>query len=444
MTSLGAIFKLYRGHPLFLLLSGALVGVMAIIYFLWSQRVYGWIEDMMTLWLIVWMCQAFLLGLLLKRQVVSPLAGILPGYRRDVALVALAILSITGTATTAWIVSMPGWLHPDRALVVLSFLCALTYLVTVVIAYISVPILVFLSYGTLLLLVTRILDILDMVMHVRGLFEGLVGVLGLILVAFVWRMASLREGMAEYPYLLSWPLYRSVSTALSQDAAYVPAHIPAYAQRKGLAAQSLHWARIEGAAAGQSGLVFLGASGLFMGYIMFSQGHGFYAKPYGNFLFLVMVPLFITLMANYRVMAYREHALMRPVERESLTGQWGMLLALTLGAGWLLVASLVVVVPGMMLGISYMVGVKIWVYLFFTLVFSQMLLAWIVYATTLSNAFEVGAHCLFCIVFVMGEVWSIPSLTLPELVSQAALSAAIGAWFGRVAYDRWCRKEVAP
>ncbi|MBF0387759.1 MAG: hypothetical protein HQL20_07890 [Candidatus Omnitrophica bacterium] len=442
MKSLNAVFNLYWRNPLFLLLSGGLVVMMAVIQVMWNRRVYFWIEDLMTLWLIVWMCQAFIVGLLLKRQAVSPLAGLLPGYRRAVGCVAFMVLSVVSLATVAWLSSM-RWLVPDRALTVVGLLCVLTYLATVVVAYISVPVLVFISYGALLVLVTRMLDILDIVINIPGALIGLVGLAALIAGGLVWRAGSLREGCAEYPYLLTWPLYRSFASVIPGiQPVYRAAGLEAYGQRCGLAGQAAHWAWVEGASAGQTGLVCSLAAVLFMAWVVVTGGRGICGQPYGNFLLLVMLPLFITLMANYRVMAYFEHALMRPVSRAGLVGQWGFLLTATMASAWFFVAVLVVVAPGVMYLPAELAGTRLWVYLGFSLVFAQMLLAWIVYATTVGSVIGVAINCLFCVVLVMAEVWSMPYLSTRALGWQVLLAGGLGAWFAVTAFRRWCRKEV--
>ena len=440
MKRIRAVLMLYQGRSLLVALAGGLFIVLVLGKAFVARGQWFLLDELTTVWLCIWMPLAFQFGVMIKHQMASPMARLVPGYRAAHIFVGSFLWVGVAVVTAWWLAGLMDFIG-ERIRIVWIVLCLGTFLTTIVIAYISERMVLFIGYGILLIIVGETWDILHFLIISDAALWGLMGVAGLLFAGFLWRLAILNEGMVEYAYVLSWPLHRARGHAPSRP--YVYQKAPRYAEKKGLILQAFHWAYVEDEdVAGVGKMLFAGA-GVFVAYVLFFAGpRGFYAHPYANFLVFVAVPLVVMLCFYYRIVAFRDYALLRPVRRESLALQWGVLLALALLASWMLTSVLFGVIPAMLWGLPFLHELKFWVYVLFTGAFAQMTLAWLMYVSTCKDQRRAVGLVVLYGVYALVEFWSVPAYEVRTILMHIGFVAVAGIVFATTSYYRWCREEV--
>lgn len=440
MKRILAVLMLYRERVLFLTLALGLGVVLAMGKVFVVKEQWFLFDELITVWLCIWMTLAFQSGIMIKRQMASPMARLIPGYRA-VHIAVGGLLWLGVAVVTAWWLSgltdLVGW----RVKAAWIILCLGAYLATVVFAYISERMILFIGYGVMLLIVGQTRDILHLLIVSDAVFFGLMAGGILLFIGFLWRLAVLSEGMAEYPFVLSWPMHRAKTQGASRPYAY--RRVPEYAQKKSLISQAFHWAYMEDEDALGIGGMLLGVAVVFSAYVMFFGGStGFYAHPYANFLVFIAAPLVVMLCFYYRSVAFRDYALLRPVRRQALAVQWGVLLSVALLAAWVMTSILLAVIPALLWGSPLIHSSRFWVYLVYTGVFAQMTLAWLMYVATWKDQRVAMGLVLLYGVYALVELWSVPAYSVPAILWHTGLAAMLGIIFAGKAYQRWCAEEV--
>lgn len=444
MRKVRAVFSLYSEHSLFWTLVIMTAGTMAAASFASHHHQYwGWLEDLSTLWHLFWVCLAFFFGILIKRQMASPFAHMLPGYKSAHIWLALGLWILFAVVTVAWLFTMPKILvAPEKG--PMEMLCVLTFLVTLMLAYLSIRPVFLICYAVVLVAYANVMNIYDFIVRM----EGGIGWLTVLILALgsilVWRLFMLREGMLEYPFLFSWPPHRSMVGDMGWGRPeFRGMLVTPYYRREGLIQKSLHWANLE--REGMFGLavfILLGAAAFELFVVHFGSPEGFYARPFANFLVLMMFPVFLTLAFTYRILAYGEYALLRPLRREDLFRQWGCLLALNLLVAWLLVVTVFAVMPAFLMGLPFARTGRFWWYLLFSGVFAQMTMAFLAYLASVKSRKSATVHCLLYLCWLSVVLTGANYWDAPVILALVFVSTAVGIMYGAVAFRKWCREEV--
>ena len=440
MKNIMAVLGLYRERRLLLTLMSALVLILPFGHTAAAQGHWALFDSLTTIWLCLWMTVAFQLGVMVKRQLVSPMAGLLPGYRRAHILVAVIIWGVVAVLIGSWVLALQD-ICGDRVKSAWIFLCLGTYLATLVIAYISERRILFIGYGLLLLTVNQTRDLLHFLVISDPVYYGLTGLAVMVLGGFIWRLASLKEGMAEFGCVLSWPLHRARTAAPVR--AYVPRPAPLFVQQKSLIARAFHWAYVE--AEDIPGIIGILSAGvlIFTGYVVFIAGPtGFYTRPYANFLIFAVLPLAVMLCFCYRTVSFRDYALLRPLRREELALQWGVFLTIILTGAWGIIAVVFGILPAVIWHLPFIVTPQFWVYLVFTGVFAQMTLACLMYVAALKDQWRAVSCVVFYTAYVLVEFMNIPGYSLPVLLWHLTLAVVLCIFLAVMTYRRWCHEEV--
>ncbi|MEI7999414.1 MAG: hypothetical protein WCH62_07920 [Candidatus Omnitrophota bacterium] len=440
MKRVVSAISLYQYHPVVFMLAISLITLMVAVKIFMSFGNYFMVEELMTLWLIVWMSLAFQIGIIVKRQVTTPWAHLLPGYRWSHASVVCCIFVVITALTLPWLTSLFGFISPLVAKIALTKLCIGTFLVTMVVAYISIRIMVLVSYALLLMAASHVMDILDIFLRVPFLSTVVTIGIGVLMIIFLWRILNLKEEDFEYSFLLSWPVYKSSEgvAASHKSVPYQKSKISAFYKMGNSFQKAMHWVRLESEDIGNLGAVLLVAVAIFEFYIVkFAPVGGFYTRPYANFFLFVMLPVFISLCFNYRMFSFKDWAVMLPIVRLQLAKQWGILMAVSFLSSWILVCVLFAIAPDLILNLGILKSFKIWEYLVFTGVFGLMTLGVLAYVAQLENSRKVIVYIFLYGVYVSAEYMLVAWYDERTILAHMLLASAIGVWFCKKAYDQW-------
>jgi len=419
------VTKSYGGHPLLNHLSRL-------------------VEDLFTLWHITWLCTAFLFGILIKQQVISPLSQTLPGHRRVQLSAALVLLSAITFITFIWLFTMPGIIvAPQRG--PLETLSILAFIITLILAYISVRAILLVGYTLALFAYDHVMDIYDMIVRNPNGLIILLAVMAVTVLLFGWRVWLIKDGMFEYSYLLAWPPHRSLTGGSGNTRRQICRwfSVRPFHSRRGLLNTAQHWSIVENTTLpGLAVLILAGVSAFEYFIFNVDKGTGFYAHPYNNLLLLTMVPLFFTFCFNYRLLAYGAYALTRPVSRENLFKQWGALLIMSLLSAWLLTITLFAIVPALILKLPLVHTLKFWLFLVFCGCFAQFTLCWLTGIASLKVGPKSIIQCLIYFLWLAILISTCASFNEATLLANIALTTAAGIYAGQKSYQQWCRKDV--
>ena len=144
----------------------------------------------------------------------------------------------------------------------------------------------------------------------------------------------------------------------------------------------------------------------------------------------------------YRTVAFRDYALLRPVRREGVAVQWGVLLAAALLAAWVMTSVLFGIIPAVLWGLPFIYSSKFWAYLVFTGVFTQMTLALLAYVATWKDQRMAVSLIVLYGAYALAEFWGVPAYDVRTILLHTGSVAAAGIFFAAMSYHRWCREEV--
>lgn len=448
MNRMTAIINMYWHHALvrICLFGVALTMVMIKIAAVFSSSINMWIvEDLLLVWYLSLLTLGFMLGIIIKRQITSFQSQLLPGYRIIHIVLAAGLWTAIAMITAGWLNSLPVIREVALQKPPLAALAILTFLTTIIVAYFSIRYLLITVYVLALYAFAHVMDIHDMIVHVPVGYPLLIGLMVILLGLFITRLFLLREGGLEYSYLFAWPLYRCQEGELFSGTkrSFISRYIEPYYQANGLLKKISHWRIIENDGRKTLVVFLLLAVGVFELYVFnFSRESSFYVRPYENFLLLAMVPFFMSLCFNYRVLAYSGYARMLPIKKEDLFLQWGALLSYSTLASWFLCIVVFALVPALLLNLTFLMTTKFWVYLLFSGVFSQVTLFWFIYVASLKRSPVAITHCLCYLMLVLIIFLNTALLSTIEFIVLLIITTAMGINFSVKAYRQWCRREV--
>jgi len=447
MNRMIAVFNIYWEHALVrvCVLTVALTMGMVKIAAAFSARVSVWlVEDLLLVWYLALLTLAFMLGIIIKRQITSHQRQLLPGYRSVHILVALGLWVIIALAVACWLESLPLMRGLSLQKAPLAALAVLTFLTTVIVAYCSVRYLFIFIYVSALFAFAHVMDLHDLIVRFPLGYPLLLGLIALFTIMFVGRLWMLREGCFEFGYLFAWPLHRCQEgdSLATSKGIYVEHHMEPYHLTDGLWKKALHWRSVEIDDIKGFGMFILSAVGAFECYVYNSSGtDGFYTKPYENFLLFVMVPFFMSLCFNYRVLAYSGYAHILPVKKEDVILQWGVLLLYSLTVSWFFCVAVFAIVPGFILHLAFVYAPRFWAYVLFCGTFAQVTLWWFIYVAAVEQKPAI-AHCLGYLTLVLVLFLKVGSMSASVLVLLLITALMAGMFFSFKAYLQWCGKEV--
>jgi hypothetical protein len=151
-----------------------------------------------------------------------------------------------------------------------------------------------------------------------------------------------------------------------------------------------------------------------------------------------MLPVFISLCFNYRLMAFKDWALILPISRSELAKQWGVLMAVCFVSSWILVFVLFAVVPDLLLGLGFLKTFKMWEYLVFTGVFGLMTIGFLAYISLLQHPRKVITYIFVYGVYVSAEYMLVAWFDETVMLGHILLAVAVGILFSKKTYDQWC------
>jgi hypothetical protein len=346
--------------------------------------------------------------------------------------------------TSVWIMSLPSRAVDAREYAVLAMLCFGTYLLTSAAAYLSVRALILFGYAGLLVTVSFTLDILQFFAWTPAAFSGLGVALVLLTTVFFLRVYRLNEEDPEYPFLISWPLHRSMSGGPSRSSAmHGRASWPVFQKLSGAWARAGHWAGVEREETKALGTTLVAAAVLFQLFVALAgDARGFYARPFAHLFLFLMLPLLITLAFNYRILSFRAFALTRPLGRAALARDWGLLLFVFLAAAWVMVCVVFAIAPAMLMGLPFLGQARFWAYLVFAGAFSAQTLASMLWMMTRKNAVEVLVWCIFYGLVVMFYLQLVERMGAVLLFGSAFNFMIVTISAGSHAYRAWSQEEA--
>ncbi|MEI8011541.1 MAG: hypothetical protein WCI27_03525 [Candidatus Omnitrophota bacterium] len=440
MTNIMGALLLYRNRLQLLLLAAGLLFILPFGHMAVRHQQWILFEDLMTIWFCLWIPLAFQLGVMIKRQMVSPMAGLMPGYRAAHIVVAVVIWVFVAVLISLWLSTVPCGVGA-RVKSAWVFLCLGMYLATIVIAYVSERRTLFFGYGILLFIVGHTRDFVHLLVKSDPAYYALMGLAVCVFGCFLWRLAVLREGMPEFGCVLSWPLHRSKTSAPVR--AYIPHPVPLFAQKKGLMRRAFHWAHVEAEDIPGIAWILVLSPFVFAAYIFYWAGpEGFYAHPYANLLVLTVSPLAVMLCFCYRTVSFRDYALLRPLRRQDLAVQWGCFLMVILMAAWIFTSFLFGVLPALVWHMRFLEASKFWAFLLFTGIFTQMTLVCLMYVASLKNQGMAVAIILVYGGYKLLEALGAPYYDLAAIVWHLGLAVGVCACLAAMTYRRWCHEEV--
>lgn len=404
----------------------------------------------------LWM--TFLIGIILKRQLASYRASLLPGYRWAHALVfafILGALVMTGLVWSSYLALLFHVGFDDHLAVVAAAI--FVSVISIVLGYLSVAWLVFFSFIIFCLFSDPVY------MAVGGAFgftpsNMLTIVIAVIVLAvFFKRFWDVMEESWEYPYLFSWSekfnsAGRNANWAAAARALVVLRKIfgfkkdilvkSSYSQARGLFAKAMHWECLKWENY-KLGLVLLAIlTPLYVLYIHLVPGHfAVFLKGHLKYFLLGVYPVVVSVGLNQKSVLHWGYELTRPVGREEFIRQKGTGMLLEISLFWLLALVFVLIIPYAVVDAAQLLTVRFWAQMMLTLTFALTVFGWIASLRGASSGRTVLS--LACLGGLSGyQFYILSSVSLTGLVAGTVVWLAMGVVLCGIACRRWMNAEI--
>ncbi|HQO58419.1 MAG TPA: hypothetical protein PLT76_06820 [Candidatus Omnitrophota bacterium] len=453
------VVLLYVRHLPYRILALSLLGTAVLSRFSLEQRLVAIADDFFTFFVVVSVWLAFTAGVLLKRQMAQYRASLLPYYRAPHIIVPFMFFAFFVIVFGYWLVSLYPIIIVNAAAVWSVFvLCALVISSVIWVGYLSINMLVYLSYFFLLVLSRQAYNLVVFVTE-NIVWQPVLGLASVVLMLVLARRAmSLQEESFEYGYMMSWPQKEFLHNQIKADELYtrgvrtlrkrlglrpvVPA-LPPYPRRAALWRRALHWHRIDFAELKSVWVALLVLTPVYMAAISrFSLGHGLFDDPYNNFLLYTVAPVLLVLCVNHRNMTTWSYDILKPVRKEDFLRDQGLVLLGGLGLYWSLFVLYLILIPHLIFKPAELALPRFWGYILLTGSFALLTLSWVIFMSCYSSRpwFVIIHGSLLC---ALAQVLFMVS---GHFYGMTSLGVSLVCWLGvymflKSSYRKWCEAE---
>lgn len=453
------IFLLYYRYRPYRILALSLLMTAVLSRFSLERKLVAIADDFFTFFVVVSVWLAFTAGVLLKRQIAQPRASLLPRYRVPNILVPYGFFALFTAVFCYWLVSLyPVIILNPAAVWSVFVLCALMVSLVVWVGYLSINILVYLSYFIMLMVSWQAYNLVVFLTE-NTVWQWILGwgSVGLLLI-LAMRMLSLKEESFEYGYIMTWPqkefLYNQIKAtelyargvrAFRKRLGIRPVNkpFPEYPRRASLWHRAFHWHRIDFAELKSVWIALLVFTPVYLASVgHFISLHEFFKDPYNNFLLYTVAPVLLVLCANHRNMTSWGYDMLKPVRKGDFIKEQGLVLIGGLGLYWFLLVFYLILIPHLVLSPAEMFQPRFWGYLLLTGSFALLTLSWVVFMSCYSaRPWLVIIHGSF--LCVLAQLLFMVAGRFPGM---ASLGVSLLCWTGvyvflKSGYQKWCEAE---
>lgn len=452
------IWSLYLHNPSFLILSGIFLMSALISKLLYHGGYLFYAEEVFNMLFVVSLWAAFYLGMIIKQQLASHRASLMPHYRGAHILIAAAIYLGMMAVGYFWMFAYQPVLNiAPVGLWGIYFTCILIALIITYLGYLSIARVLIYAYLVLVIFSNQAFNVIALLNNSLYLALFTAAACALFAGVFVLRLNRVKEDSFEYHHIFAWPPRRlivnqirasqSVSDAVSPifrllaspKKTYI---IPRYNTKTDIFSRAYHWGHTENTDLKMIWmLILLAAPFILMLVNRQSALESFGRQVYSNFLLLSISPVLITIGANYRRIAYWGYDILKPVDRRQYMLQQGIVSMTNLLMYWALFAVCFAVLPNIFSQPEIFATKKYWAYLFLTGIFAAVVLCWLAgLSCAKSPAAVITQGLVFGLTALIG-FYCVEVFSFEQLMIANAVLLALSLIFGRKAYEAWCDNE---
>lgn len=452
-SRLAQVSLLYARNPLFAVLSITLIVSAVLSKELLIRRAYISAEELWNVMFVAMLWIILYLGVLVKQQIASHRAALLPGYRWPHIVVMTAITLVLLAVGIYWNRGIIWEYYLTAGAVNGGYACCILIGVVILcLGYLSMGRVLLYAYGLTVVAALNVETLIRLFENNPALIYGVGAVTVLLFAAFVGRLAVLKAEHLEYPYVFTWPprrymarlVHRSVHPRFLRifPAKHTFDGLECYTAHRNFFDRVFHWDPLLLKNIRQTLVAALIATPAGALILHFSpEARDFFSRSYVNFLLLSLTPVLATLIGQYKKIAYWEYDLLRPVTRTQYINERGTLLAIHLLAHWLLIVWFIAVVPLAVFQPAVLATVRFWLYLSLTGLGALLVMSWMAALSCtnkarviLGNGFLLGVTLLFFVYYT--EELSVGRLAAANLFM---LTGAV--LFIRAAVRGWTLRE---
>ncbi len=453
INRLAHVCQLYARNPLFAVLSITLIFSAVLSKVLLIRRAYISAEEVWNVMFVAMLWIIFYLGVLVKQQIATHRATLLPGYRWPHIIVMTAIAAVLLGVGMLWNQGIVWGYDMSPAAINGGYACCvLAGVVILGLGYLSMGRLLLYAYG-LTIFAALNAELLISVFEARPfLVFAVVGLCAGLFAALIGRLLILKADHFEYPCVFSWPpkaymarlVHRSVSPRFLRLFPVKNSfpQVSCYTAHQSFLDKVFHWDPLLKRNIRQTLVAVSIATPVYAGILYFSPDvREFFSRAYVNFLLLALTPVLATLIGQYKKIAYWEYDLLRPVTRLHYIKERGTLLVIHLLAHWLLVVWFIALVPVAVFQPAVLATVKFWLYLSLTGLGALLVLAWLAALSCTDKARIILGNGLILGVTLLFFVYYTESFTTGRLAVANIFMLAGTMLFLRGAVRGWALRE---
>ena len=419
-------------------------------------------EEIFTLFFIVALWLAFQLGMVIKRQFSTHRASLLPRYRNPHINFAFVLYLVFIGVAYFWQWGLkfriPGIEIKTHGLWAVYFTCLFIAILITYLGYLSIGRVLIYAYVFLLIFSNQSGNVISILNGANYLVYVIAAACVVFALYFRHRLLRVKEDSFEYGHIFSWPPRKFILSQIKADQRFADlisplakfltfmkskaARVSVYPRNRNIFFRSFHWNYGGRREFIQFWFLFMLITPLYLFFVVRQHGYeGFFQKIDTNFLLLAITPIAITLGTHYKYLSYLEFDVIKPVMKDVLIKERGIVLLIHLVLNWFLFALCYAVVPGIFLQPGLLVINKFWGTIALTGTFAFVVFSWISVLSCVNRPASVIAQGFLLSCLILFQFYFAPYFSWKTIVINNILCLILGSFLIRRAYKMWCQKE---
>ena len=416
-------------------------------------------NDICTLIFIVTIWLACIIGIIVKRQMASHRASLLPGYRETHIFAIFFWYAIFIFIVYLWEQGLRlDIAYTENGFVGIYLASLFAAILITYLGYLSIGRILIYAYLLTLFISSQSATIVFFINEHPAVNYFFVSANIVLVILFVYRLRKLKEDMFEYHALLSWPPQSFIRNQMKTDnklqlwiqrkfpfwrSSRTVGVIPAYQSLKSFESRMRHWLFFEEKEFRQIGCFLIFFTPIYLSLIsLIDKTHEFFMTPYNNFLLLTVGPILLLISANYKKMPYWKYELLKPIQRRDYILERGFGLLGSLELFWLLLSLFIVIFPSILLNPAALGTWRFWLYLVFTETFCVLIFSVLLSLICIKQTRKVIFYGIPFGFFIIIEFYLIPFVSARSILYHLLFCYVILWKLLPAVFRQWLKKEL--
>ncbi|MBP9854517.1 MAG: hypothetical protein KBD53_06590 [Candidatus Omnitrophica bacterium] len=457
MNKYKQILLLYLRNSSFVLISGIFLLTAIVSKYLFLVKQPAFAEDFMTMLFVTTLWLTLHIGIIIKKQFASHRASLLPHYRMPHLHCAFLAYLFFVMIAIYWKYGLVPLFVKPQGMWGIYVSCLLVAVIITYIGYLSIGRVLIYGYGLLLILALESSVVISKFERMPYIDDIIAGFCLVLIITFGRRLLKLSEENFEYGYFLSWPPQKNFMNQLRANRNLFDFFLPvknllgikesrtvisAYPRNNNIFLRAFHWDFDQQRKLMEVWSLLILLTAIYIFCINNQMIHeGFHHNIDKNFLLLAITPVVMTFGLHYSSLSYLRFDVVRPVRKNSLFKEKGIVLLTHLVLNWFLFSLCYVILPAIFFQPSLLGIHKFWGLILLAGILAFVVFSWVILLSSLTRSLSIITQGFLLSVLIFMPFDLAPYFSGKDILINNLLYLALGIVLTRRAYKMWCQKE---